>query len=671
MDLRERVHELRELIEHHNYRYYVLDAPEITDSEYDALMRELLALERANPDLVTEDSPTQRVGGTPLAGFQTVTHPVPLLSLSNAYSEDDLREFDARVRRFLNGAAVSYVAELKIDGLTVALTYRNGLLELGATRGDGVQGENITANIRTIRSIPLRLKHVPDYLAVRGEVFIDKEDFESLNRVREGSGEALFANPRNAAAGSLRQLDPKVTATRPLDGFFYDLLVQDGDGPGTQHEVLETLASWGFHVNPHRRHCSTMEDVIAYCLEWTNRRGDLPYEIDGIVIKVDDLAQQMALGATAKAPRSKIAYKFPAEEVITTVKAIQVNVGRTGAVTPLAILDPVRVAGSTVSRATLHNEDNIRTKDIRIGDQVILRKAGDVIPEIVRSLPERRTGHEQLFVMPTNCPECGAKVYREAGEAVARCLDAACPAQLREGIIHFASRDAMNIDGLGPSIINQLIEAELLRDAADLYALRIEDLLEIDRFGQKSAENLVKSIDKTRENPLHRLLFALGIRHVGEGAARALAKAFGDMDGLMAADREALVAVSEIGGIIADSILHYFSIEPNRLLIEKLRTVGVNFRAEETKTTQGFFTGKTVVLTGGLSTMTRPQAEAAIRLQGGNPSSSVSKKTDYVVTGEDAGSKYRKALDLKIPILTEEEFLERIKQGVKILTSDY
>lgn len=656
-----RAQELRELIEHHNYRYYVLDDPEISDAEYDSLMRELIAIETQYPELVTADSPTQRVGGKPLEGFETVRHPVPLLSLANAYSADELRDFDNRVKRFLGVDQVEYVTELKIDGLTVALTYENGTLILGATRGDGVEGENITNNVKTIHSIPLRIKNGPATLSIRGEVFMPKEDFERLNKQRESVGEPLFANPRNAAAGSLRQLDPKVTASRSLDGFFYQLLTSSGETIQTQSEVLHALSEWGFRVNPNFRYCKNIDEVIAYCAEWGEKRPDLPYDIDGIVVKVNNLRQQADLGVTAKAPRSQIAYKFPAEEVVTTVREILVNVGRTGAVTPLAVLDPVRVAGSTISRATLHNEDNIRNKDIRIGDQVVIRKAGDVIPEVVRALPERRTGREIQFTMPTVCPECGAEVYREPGEAVARCLGSACPAQLREGIIHFGSRDAMDIDGLGPSVVNLLVEQGLIKDAADLYALKFEELIGLERFAKKSAENLIAAINRSKENPLDRLLFALGIRHVGEGAARALAQHFKVLDALMSADEEQLLEVSEIGEIIAESILHYFGVEQNRHLIEKLRAAGVNFRAEESETARGFFTGKTIVLTGGLSAMTRGEAEEAVRKQGGNASSSVSKKTDYVIVGENPGSKYQKALDLKIPVLTEEEFIERLK----------
>lgn len=659
----ERARELRELLEHHNYLYYVLDAPEITDAEYDALMKELLALEAADPELVTQDSPTQRVGGVPAGEFEAVTHPVPLMSLANAFSDEDLREFDGRIKRLLGVSTVSYMAELKIDGLTVALTYQNGALQMGATRGDGVRGENITTNIKTIRSIPLRLKKDRPYLAIRGEVFMPKKDFEALNQVRESAGEALFANPRNAAAGSLRQLDSKVTATRRLDGFFYDLLQIEGEAPKTQLEALQTIEALGFHTNPNYRFCADIEDAIAYCREWQQRRGDLPYEIDGIVIKLNDLSQQAALGSTAKAPRAKIAFKFPAEEVITRIREIRVNVGRTGAVTPLAVLEPVRVAGSTVARATLHNEDNIRTKDIRIGDQVVIRKAGDVIPEVVRVLPEQRTGQEQLFMMPSQCPECGAEVYRGPDEAVARCLGAACPAQIREGIIHFASRDAMNIEGLGPANVNQLVDEGLIHDTADLYRLKTDDLLELERFGRKSAENLVKSIQKTKANPLHRLLFALGIRHVGEGAGRALAKYFGSLDRVMEAAREELLQVPEIGGIIADSIIHFFGEEQNRRVIEKLRAAGVNLIEAAAAVNEGFFTGKTVVLTGGLTALTRAEAEERLRKQGGTPGSSVSRKTDYVVAGADPGSKYQKALELMIPILTEEDFLRRLESN--------
>ncbi|MGQ9779676.1 MAG: NAD-dependent DNA ligase LigA [Bacillota bacterium] len=657
-----RAAELRAEIERHNYLYYVLDRPEITDAEYDRLMRELLAIEEAYPDLQTPDSPTLRVGGAPLPVFQTVTHRVPLLSLANAYSPEELRAFDARVKRFLGTRDVSYVAELKIDGLTVALTYEAGRLVLGATRGDGEQGEDVTANVRTIRSIPLRLSRSDLSLIVRGEVYMKRPDFLRLNEARRAAGEPEFANPRNAAAGSLRQLDPKVTASRPLDAFFYDVLAVEGATVTTQWEALSFLRELGFKVNPEARLCRDIEEVIAFCDEWAERRHGLAYEIDGIVVKVNSLAQLAALGATAKAPRGKIAYKYPATEEVTRVLDIVVNVGRTGVLTPLAILEPVEVAGSTVSRATLHNEDYIREKDIRIGDTVVVRKAGDVIPEVVRVLSERRTGAERVFVMPTRCPECGADVVRLEGEVAARCVGAACPAQLREGIIHFASRNAMNIEGLGPQIIAQLIETGLIHDAADLYRLREEDLVELERFGPKSAANLVRAIAATRENELARLIFALGIRHVGENVARVLAEHFRSMDALAAASEEELLAIPAIGPKIAASIVSYFREEQNRRLLAKLRAAGV--RMEEGEAAPAGpqpLAGKTFVLTGGLASMTREEAEERLRALGAKVASSVSRKTDYVVVGKDPGSKYQKALELGITILREEEFLKMLE----------
>ncbi|MGE5530403.1 MAG: NAD-dependent DNA ligase LigA [Patescibacteria group bacterium] len=653
-----RAAELRAEIERHNRLYYVLDSPEITDAEYDRLVRELAAIEEAYPDLQTPDSPTLRVGGEPLPVFETVVHRRPLLSLANAYSDEDLRAFDARVRKFLGGEDVAYVAELKIDGLTVALTYEDGRLALGATRGDGERGEDITANVRTIRSIPLRLGR-PLSLTVRGEVYIARDDFARLNEAREAAGEPLFANPRNAGAGSLRQLDPKVTASRPLDAFFYDLLGVDGaSGVDTQWASLALLKELGFKVNPESRLCRDIEEVIAYCREWAGKRHGLPYEIDGIVVKADSLAQQARLGATAKAPRSKIAYKFPAEEQTTRVCEITVNVGRTGAVTPLAVLEPVEVAGSTVSRATLHNEDYIREKDIRIGDTVVIRKAGDVIPEVVRVLTDKRTGAERAFAMPAHCPECGAEVVRLEGEAVARCVGAACPAQLREGIIHFASRNAMNIEGLGPQIVAQLIEAGLVGDPADLYALTAEQLLKLERFGEKSAANLVASIGSTRSNPLHRLIFALGIRHVGENAARILADSFGSMDALAGAPFEELQDIQGIGPKIAESIVGFFHEEQNRRLLEKLRTAGVRMEEERRERGPLHLAGKTFVLTGGLLSMTREEAEERLRALGAKTAGSVSRKTDYVVAGKDPGSKYQKAQELGIEIWDEERLLQ-------------
>lgn len=667
--VRKRVEWLRAELNKHNYLYYVQDAPEISDAEYDELMRELQSLEEAYPELRSADSPTQRVGGKPAAEFATVTHARPLLSLSNGYDEKDLREFDRRIKRLAGMEHMEYVAELKIDGLTVALTYEDGVFVQGATRGDGFQGEEITANIKTIRSIPLRLQQmVPGRLLVRGEVYMKKEDFEDLNRLRETAGEPLFANPRNAAAGSLRQLDAKITASRRLDAFFYDLVLWEGTEaipPASQWQVLETLRHWGFKVNPHSRVCKNIEEVIEFCHQWTETRDELPYEIDGIVIKANSLRLQEELGATAKAPRAKIAYKFPAQEVTTTVRAIEVSVGRTGALTPLAILDPVRVAGSTVSRATLHNEDYIREKEIMIGDTVVIRKAGDVIPEVVRVIKERRTGQEQPFTMPVQCPVCQASVYREPGEAVARCQGSACPAQLKERIIHFASRDAMNIEGLGPAIVNLLVEEGIIKDQADLYSLQYEDLIRLKRFGDKSAKKLLQAIAASKENPLPRLIFALGIRHVGAEVARKLALHFRSLDALFHASREELVSLPEVGEVIAESIIYYAREEQNRELIEKLRQAGLNFTMAQQDTEEGTrpLTGMTFVLTGSLKSLTRSEAEELLRELGARPASSVSKNTNYLVVGADPGSKYEKALKLGVQVLTEDQFQALIKKA--------
>lgn len=665
--INKRIEKLRTKIDHHNYLYYVLDAPEITDAEYDQLMSELIALEEENPGLITLDSPTQRVGGAPSEAFKTVEHRAPLLSLSNSFNEKELKDFEQRIKRLTDGQQLEYVAELKIDGLSVALTYQDGLLIQGATRGDGFQGEEITTNIKTIRTIPLKLRRpLPGLLVVRGEVFINREDFERLNKEREKNNEPLFANPRNAAAGSLRQLNPKITAARPLDIFSYDLLLWEGreeEGPQTQWEVLKNLKEWGFKVNPVSKLCTSIEEVIAFCREWQEKRFELPYDIDGIVVKLNSLTLQTALGATAKAPRSKIAYKFPAEEVSTRVRDIIINVGRTGALTPLALLDPVQVAGSTVSRATLHNEDFIKEKELLIGDTVIIRKAGDIIPEVVRVVKEQRTGEERAFVMPTLCPVCKAAVYREPEEAVTRCLGSSCPAQLKEMIIHFASRDAMNIEGLGPSSVNQLLEKNLISDPADLYSLQKNDLLGLERFGEKSASNLIEAIKRSRSTPLSRLLFALGIRHVGAEAARRLAEHFKSLDKIFNATKDELLEVPEVGEKIAESLLHYAGEEQNRRVIEKLRSAGLKFSLEKgPEESIQALEGETFVLTGTLTTMSRKDAEEELRRRGAKATSSVSRNTDYLVVGENPGSKYQKALELGVKILTEQDFLELLKQ---------
>ena len=655
---------LKTELERHNHLYYILDTPEISDQEYDQLMQELIRLEQEYPQLQTADSPTQRVGGAPLPEFTSVRHRVPLLSLDNAFGPEDLRAFDERVKRGLGAnQAVEYIAELKIDGLTIALTYENGVLIQAATRGDGVNGEDVTANIKTIKSLPLRLQNGAGInLGVRGEVYLKKADFEDLNRQRERNGEPLFANPRNSAAGSLRNLDPRVTAARPLDAFFYDVLYLEGQTVQKQSDGLEFMKRLGLKTNPHSKLCPDIEAVIEFCDDWTAKRDELPYEIDGIVVKVNWLGFQEELGFTAKAPRSKIAFKFPAQQVETRVLDIEISVGRTGVLTPTAILEPVKVAGSTVSRATLHNEDNIRDKDVRIGDRVIIQKAGDVIPEVVRSLPKKRDGSERVFEMPKTCPECHSAVFREPGEAAVRCIDASCPAHLREGIIHFVSRDAMNIDGLGEAIVVQLIDAGLVHDVADLYRLKTEDLVSLERFGKKSATNLVKAVADSKSNNLSRLLFALGIRHVGAGAARDLANAFHSMERLMTAGLEELTAISSIGPKIAASVTKYFGEPHNCELVRKLQELGVNTAETKDETVPQTLAGKTLVVTGALELFTRAEIEAAIRAHGGKAAASVSKNTAYLVAGKEAGAKLEKAQALGVPVIDEQEF-KRLLEG--------
>ena len=649
----QRVATLRKEIEDANKQYYGFDQPRITDSEYDALMRELLDLEADHTDWVTPDSPTQRVGGEVAKGYTKVRHLDHLLSLDNAFDPDDLREFDRRVRQVAPSA--DYVVELKIDGLTVALTYEDGLMVRGATRGDGVVGEDITANVKTVGSIPLRLNEVVPKLSVRGEGFMPKASFARLNQEREEEGQAAFANPRNAAAGSLRQLNSRITAERKLDYFAYQVLAAKELGLHKQTEVLTYLQQQGFVVNPEYKVFSDIEQVIAYCEEMASERHRFSYDIDGLVIKVDEFALQEELGFTAKSPRWAISYKFPAEQVETVVEDIIIRVGRTGVLTPTAVLKPVSVAGSTVSRATLHNLDNIRVKDICIGDHVLLHKAGDVIPEVVRVLPEKRTGKERAFEMPDLCPECQSPVRQDEGEVAFRCQSITCPARQREGIIHFVSRDAMAIDGLGPAVIQQLLDAVLIKDAADLYSLTFEDLTPVERMGKKSAENLLKTIEDSKERGLAPLIFALGIRHTGEKAGKILAQTFGSMDQLLRATLEELQAISDVGPTMAESLVQFFALESTVRFLNKLRDAGVKMNAAESSKPQ-IFTGKSIVVTGSLERWERRQIETLIEECGGKAASSVSKKTAFVVAGEKAGSKLVKAQGLGIPILTEEEF---------------
>lgn len=658
-----KVKELQTLLNQYNYEYHVLDQPSVPDSEYDRLLKELIEIESQFPELKTADSPTQRVGGEILDMFEKVQHQSQMLSLGNAFNEQDLRDFDRRVRQSA-GENVSYVCELKIDGLAVSLRYEEGLFVLGATRGDGSTGENITANLRTIRSIPLRLNKNLS-MEVRGEAFMPKRSFEALNRLKAEKGEEAFANPRNAAAGSLRQLDPRIAASRNLDVFLYGVSDTGETGVESHSEALDLLDTLGFKTNRERKKCKSIEEVLEYIEKWTVERPNLVYDIDGIVIKVDSLEQQEQLGTTAKSPRWAIAYKFPAEEVVTTLKSIELSVGRTGVITPTAILEPVRVAGTTVQRASLHNEDLIREKDIKIGDQVVIKKAGDIIPEVVNVLAERRTGEEVEFHMPTHCPECESELVRLDGEVALRCINPKCPAQIREGLIHFVSRNAMNIDGLGEKVISQLFAENLIQDVADLYKLTYEQLIGLERMGEKSANNLLEAIEISKANSLEKLLFGLGIRHVGAKAAKTLAQQFGEMDELMKADYEQLTAINEIGEKMADSIVSYFELDEVKALIDELKAARVNMKYTGPKPisidqSESIFAGKTVVLTGKLEKLKRNEAKDKIEALGGNIAGSVSKKTDIVIAGEDAGSKLAKAQELGIEIWDEERLIEEL-----------
>ncbi|MFO7154665.1 MAG: NAD-dependent DNA ligase LigA [Caldicoprobacter oshimai] len=652
---REEIEKLREEIRKHDYYYYVLDQPVISDEEYDALMRRLMWLEQVFPELATPDSPTQRVGGQPSKAFGTVQHRVPMLSLANAFSEGELKDFDRRVRNAV-GDDVEYVVEYKIDGLSVALWYENGVFVRGATRGDGYTGEDVTENLKTIRSVPLKLNK-PFTLEVRGEVFMSKKDFEVLNEQRREQGQPLFANPRNAAAGSLRQLDPRVTASRPLDIFIFNLqYIQDSQMPETHCDALELLREIGFKVSPVLCRSRHIDDVIDMCLEWHEKRHSLWFDIDGLVIKVNNLRQRDMLGATTKNPRWAIAYKFPAEQKETVIRDIIVQVGRTGVLTPTAVFDPVPVGGSIVSRATLHNEDYIKEKDIRIGDTVVIRKAGDVIPEVVEVKKEKRTGNEKPFVMPKRCPVCGADVIRLEGEAATRCTGNACPAQIKRLVIHFASRDAMDIQGMGPAVVNQLLDRGIIKDVADLYYLKYEDLIGIERMGDKSVRNLLEAIEQSKDRGLARLLFGLGIPLVGARAAQLIAQHFGHIDRIMKAKKEEFLEIEEIGNKIAESIVAFFKEEQNVRIIEKLKAAGVLMEQPGLSLRDESLKGLTFVLTGTLSSYTREEATRLIEERGGKVSSSVSKKTSYVVVGENPGSKLEKARALGITILNEEEF---------------
>lgn len=657
---------LRREIRHNEYLYYVLDAPEITDAEYDRMMVRLRELEARYPDSIPADSPTQRVGGRASSQFTEVRHLEPLLSLGNVFSAEELRAFDERVRSGLPaGSKVEYVMEPKIDGLACSLIYENGKLVRAATRGDGVVGENVTANVRTIRSIPLTLKvpdgeTVPELLDVRGEVYMPRQAFMRLNEQRAERGESEFANPRNAAAGSLRQLDPQVTASRSLSFFAYYLV---GEGAQPKHsESLALLAHYGFKVSENYKVVENIDEAIKYIGDFNELRQGLSYDTDGAVIKVNDVYQQRILGATGKDPRWATAYKYPPEQAETTLEDIDWRVGRTGVLTPTAVLTPVKLSGSVISRATLHNEDFIRAKDIRIGDRVVINKAGEIIPEVLRVVVEKRTGDEKEVEIPSVCPECGWRVERQGEEAAIRCTNPHCPALGREGLIHFVSRDAMNIDGCGPSVINALLDAGLVRDAADLYSLRKDDLLKLERMGEKSADNLLAALTESKKNELDKLLFALGIRHVGAKVARILATEFGSMEKLQQAQPEELAQIRDIGDKIAESVVTWLNVPANIDLVERLAAAGLTmtFTPPASQEDNPFF-GKTLVFTGTMPTLGRAEAKTMAQDVGAKVSGSVSKKTDYVIAGAEAGSKLEKAQQLGVTVIDEAEFLRLLK----------
>ncbi|WP_293833097.1 NAD-dependent DNA ligase LigA [uncultured Phascolarctobacterium sp.] len=657
---------LRKEIRHNEYLYYVLDAPEITDAEYDRMMVRLREIEAEYPDSVPADSPTQRVGGRASSQFTEVRHLEPLLSLGNVFSAEELRAFDERVKGGLpEGSKVEYVMEPKIDGLACSLIYENGRLVRAATRGDGTVGENVTANVRTIRSIPLVLKApegetLPELLDVRGEVYMPRHAFMQLNEQRAERGESEFANPRNAAAGSLRQLDPQVTASRSLSFFAYYLV---GEGAREKHsESLAALARYGFKVSENYKVVENIDAAIKYIANFNELRQGLAYDTDGAVIKVNDVYQQRILGATGKDPRWATAYKYPPEQAETTLEDIDWRVGRTGVLTPTAVLTPVKLSGSVVSRATLHNEDFIRSKDIRIGDRVLINKAGEIIPEVLRVVTEKRTGAEKEVEIPTKCPDCGWSVERKGAEAAIRCTNPHCPALGREGLIHFVSREAMNIEGCGPSVINALLDAGLVRDAADLYNLKKEDVLKLERMGEKSADKLLAAIAASKANELDKLLFALGIRHVGAKVARTLAVEFGSMEALLTAEADQLAAIRDIGAVIAESVVTWLSVPTNRDLLERLAAAGLTmtFTAPASSEDNPFF-GKTLVFTGTMPTLGRAEAKTMAQDVGAKVSGSVSKKTDYVIAGAEAGSKLEKAQALGVTVLDEAEFLKMLK----------
>lgn len=654
---------LRDEIHRHNYLYYIEDSPQISDADYDALMRELTGLETETPELVTADSPTQRVGAAPLDAFVQHEHRIPMLSLGNAFSAEDLWAFDGRMRRLLQmepEEPLEYIAELKIDGLAISLTYEGGRLTTAATRGNGAVGEDVTANVRTIKSIPLRISADAPLLEVRGEVFLTQTEFKRVNDEREKAGQPTFANPRNAAAGSLRQLDSRITASRALDFFGYALGYAEGLRLESQAELLRTLKEWRFKTNRDHRVLAGMADVVEYISSWSGKRDELPYDIDGMVVKVNRFQLQNKLGSLPRSPRWAIAYKFAATQGRTQILEIVTQVGRTGALTPVAVMEPVEVAGVRVSHATLHNQDEIDRKDVRVGDTVVIQRAGDVIPEVVQVLVECRTGSEAPYRMPTECPVCGTPAVRPEGEAVLRCPNDLCPARVKERVRHFCRREAMDIEGIGPSLVDQLVERDLVRDPGDLFRLQIEQLMGLERMAEKSASNIIRALESCKGRSLARLVFALGIRHVGEHVAVLLARRFGSLERLASAEEDAIAAVPGVGSVIARSVSTFFDMPESKELLEKLKAAGID-PLEEASEVDGPFAGKTFVFTGAMERFTRPTAEAKVRALGGNAVSSVSKATNYVVAGSKAGSKLIKAQQFGVEVLSEEQFLELLE----------
>jgi DNA ligase (NAD+) len=656
-DVAARCAQLRAEIDRHNRLYYVEAKPEISDFEFDALLRELQEIEAAHPELVTSDSPTQRVGGAPIGAFETVVHRVPMLSIENGYGDEDVRAFAARIERVLGEAPAGYVVELKLDGVAMSLRYEDGLLVRAATRGDGERGDDVTQNIRTIPSVPLRLSgRPPKAMEVRGEVFMRNSELERLNRLRAEAEEEPYRNPRNTTAGTLKLLDPREVAQRRLEMYFYELLPEGAPEAATHHESLQLLREYGFPVNPHHRRCGDIEEVIAHCHHWQEKRHELDYEIDGMVIKVDDLAQRQRLGSTSKSPRWALAYKFPPEIARTRLEAITIQVGKSGALTPVAELAPVKLAGTIVKRASLYNFEDLQRKGLMPGDTVEVQKAGEIIPQVLRRIPETPRGEHEVFPLPDKCPVCHSDVHKDPEGVFLRCLNLACPAQVKERLVHFASRKAMDIEGLGPAIVEQLVDRGLVKGPADLYALDAETVAGLDRMGEKSAANLIAGIAASKDRPLSALLFALGIRHVGAHLAEVLAQHFGSMDALMQAGTAELESVHEIGATVAASVHDFLETDANRKMIEALRRAGVRMDEPRPEASGHVFSGKTFVVTGTLEKYSRDEIHARIKALGGRPTSSVSAKTDFLVAGADAGSKLKKAQELGVRIISEAEF---------------